>query len=399
MSRNRWIVVSGIAALVIFAIVYGFLPKPVTVDIAKTMRGPMMVTVEEEGKTRVKDRYVISAPVAGYLRRIELDVGDPVKKGEVLAELESQRSAVLDPRSRAAAEAAVSAAEATLKAAEEAVRARAADAEYAKTNAVRAAKLYNSGYISKDSLDQSEAQAKRTDADLHAARSAARSARYELDKARTALGYSAAEQALNHGKVVFVRAPAAGHVLKVYHESEGTVNSGDPLIDIGNPAALEVKVEVLSEDAVKIKPGMTVLFERWGGDAALPGRVRVVEPAGFTKISSLGVEEQRTLVIADITAPPESWQRLGDGYRVEARFVIWEGKDVLQVPASSLFRKGDGWEVFAVSNGKARLRRVQVGHRTGLAAEIVSGLSEGDKVIAHPDDSINDGTRVRPRQE
>jgi len=399
MSRNRWIVVSGIAALVIFAIVYGFLPKPVTVDIAKTTRGPMMVTVEEEGKTRVKDRYVISAPVAGYLRRIELDVGDTIKKGEVLAELESQRSAVLDPRSRAAAEAAVSAAEATLKAAEEAVRARAADAEYAKANAVRATKLYKSGYISKDSMDQSEAQAKRTDADLHAARSAARSARFELDKTRTALGYSAAEQAVNRGKVVFVRAPAAGHVLKVYHESEGTVNSGDPLIDIGNPAALEVKVEVLSEDAVKIKPGMTVLFERWGGDANLSGRVRVVEPAGFTKISSLGVEEQRTLVIADITAPPESWQRLGDGYRVEARFVIWEGKDVLQVPASSLFRKGDGWEVFAVSNGKARLRRVQVGHRTGLAAEIVSGLSKGEEVIAHPDDSINDGTRVRPRKE
>ncbi len=397
MSRNRWIVVIGIAALVIFAIVYGFLPKPLAVDIAKTTRGPMMVTVEEEGKTRVKDRYIISAPVAGYLRRIELDVGDPVKKGEVLAELESQRSAVLDPRSRAAAEAAVSAAEATLKAAEEAVRARAADAEYAKANAVRAAKLYKSGYISKDSMDQSEAQAKRTDADLHAARSAARSARFELDKARTSLGYSAAEQAVNHDKVVFVRAPAAGHVLKVYHESEGTVNSGDPLIDIGNPAALEVKVEVLSEDAVKIKPGMAVLFERWGGDANLSGRVRVVEPAGFTKISSLGVEEQRTLVIADITAPPESWQRLGDGYRVEARFVIWEGKDVLQVPASSLFRKGDGWEVFAVHNGKARLRRVQVGHRNGLAAEIVSGLSKGEEVIAHPDDSINDGTRVRPR--
>ncbi|MDA8241119.1 MAG: efflux RND transporter periplasmic adaptor subunit [Nitrospiraceae bacterium] len=399
MSRNRWIVVIGIAALVIFAIVFGFLPKPVTVDIAKTTRGRMMVTVEEEGKTRVKDRYVISAPVAGYLRRVELDVGDPVKKGEVLAELESQRSAVLDPRSRAAAEAAVSAAEATLKAAEEAVRARAADAEYANANAVRATKLYKSGYISKDSMDQSEAQAKRTDADLHAARSAARSAQFDLDKARTSLGYSAAEQAVNRGKVVFVRAPAAGHVLKVYHESEGTVNSGDPLIDIGNPAALEVKVEVLSEDAVKIKPGMAVLFERWGGDANLSGRVRVVEPAGFTKISSLGVEEQRTLVIADITAPPESWQRLGDGYRVEARFVIWEGKDVLQVPASSLFRKGDEWEVFAVHNGKARLRPVQVGHRTGLAAEIVSGLSEGEEVIAHPDDSINDGTRVRPRKE
>jgi HlyD family secretion protein len=399
MSRNRWIVVAGVAAAVVFAIVYGFMPKPVAVDIAKAVRGPMMVTVEEEGMTRVKDRYVISAPVAGFLKRIEFDVGDPVKEGTVVAALESQRSAVLDPRSRAAAEAAVSAAEETLKAAEETVRARDADAEYAKSNAARAAKLYKSGYISKDTMDQSEAEAKRTDADLHAARAAARSARFELDKARTALGYSAAEQTVSRGKVVMVRAPAAGRVLKVHHESEGTVNSGDPLIDIGDPGALEVKVEVLSEDAVKIKPGMAVLFERWGGNANLSGRVRVVEPAGFTKISSLGVEEQRTLIIADITAPPESWQRLGDGYRVEARFVIWEGKNVLQVPASSLFRKGDGWEVFVIRDGKARLQRVQAGHRTGLAAEIVSGISEGAEVITHPDDSINEGTRVKPRQE
>ncbi len=397
MSRNRWIAVIGIAALVALAIIYGFLPKPVAVDITKTTRGPMMVTVEEEGMTRVKDRYVSSAPVAGYLRRVELDVGDQVKKGTVVAELEPQKAAVLDPRSKAAAEAAVSAAEASMKAAEKTVSARAADAEYAKTNAARAADLYKSGYISKDTLEQSEAQAKKTDADLQAARAAARSARFELEKARTSLGYSAAEQTVNRGKIVLVRAPATGRILKLHHESEGTVNPGDPLIDLGDPAALEVKVEVLSEDAVKIRLGTTVFFERWGGDAKLPGRVRVVEPAGFTKISSLGVEEQRTLVIADITAPPESWQRLGDGFRVEAIFVIWEGKDILQVPASSLFRKGDGWELFVVRNGRARIRRVQVGHRTGLTAEIVSGLSEGEEVIAHPDDSINDGTRVKPR--
>jgi HlyD family secretion protein len=397
MSRNRWILVSGIAVIVVFAIVYGFLPKPVRVDIAKASRGSMMVTVEEEGKTRVKDRYVISAPVAGFLRRIDLEVGDLVKKGQAVAELESVRSAVLDPRSRAAAEATVSAAEATLKAAGETVRARSADAEYANANAARSGKLFDSGYISKDAMDLSGSEAKRTNADLLAAQAAAQSARFELDKARSALGYSAAEKAVNSGKIVSVRAPAAGRVLKIQHESEGTVIPGDPLIDIGDPAQLEVKVEVLSEDAVRIKPGMNVLFERWGGEGALAGRVRIVEPAGFTKISSLGVEEQRTLVIADITAPPESWQRLGDGYRVDARFVIWEGKEVLQVPASALFRKGDGWEVFVVHNGKARLQRVQLGHRTGLTAEVVSGLSEGDEVIAHPDDSVKEGTRVRPR--
>jgi HlyD family secretion protein len=397
MSRNRWIVVTSIAAAVVFAIVYGFMPKPVTVDIAKAARGPMMVTVEEEGRTRVKERYVISAPVAGFLRRIERDVGDPVKKGQTVAELEPLRSAVLDPRSRAAAEAAVSAAKAALRAADEIVRARDADAEYAKANAARSGKLYASGYISKDAMDQSESEEKRTRASLLSAEAAAEAARSELDKARTSLGYSAADQAVVRGKVVAVRSPVDGRVLKVHHESEGTVNPGDPLIDIGDPAGLEVKAEVLSEDAVKIKPGMTVLFERWGGDANLSGRVRVVEPAGFTKISSLGVEEQRTLVIADIAAPPGSAQRLGDGYRVDARFVIWEGKNVLQVPASALFRKGDGWEVFVIRNKRARLRPVQVGQRTGLTAEIVAGLSEGEEVITHPDDSISEGTRIRPR--
>jgi len=175
------------------------------------------------------------------------------------------------------------------------------------------------------------------------------------------------------------------------------VNSGEPLIDIGDPGKLEVKVELLSADAVKIKIGTPVFFERWGGDPALSGKVRVIEPAGFTKISSLGVEEQRVLVIADITSLPESWQRLGDGYRVDARFIIWEGKNVLQVPASALFRKGEGWAVFVVKNKRAHLRQVEIGHRTGLVAEIVSGISEGEMVIAHPDESIKDGTRVRPR--
>ncbi len=169
------------------------------------------------------------------------------------------------------------------------------------------------------------------------------------------------------------------------------------MVDVGNAYMLEVEIEVLSEHAVKIKPETPVLLERWGGDQILSGKVRIVEPAGFTKISSLGVEEQRVLVIADITSTPESWQRLGDGYRVEARFIIWEGKDVLQVPASSIFRKGDGWALFAVVNNRAVERQVEIGQRTGLTAEILSGISEGDTVIAYPDESIKEGTRVEQK--
>lgn len=396
MHSRRWILIIGIAAAVILAIVYGFMPRPVAVDISRASRGPMMVTVEEEGKTVVRDRFVLSAPISGYMRRISLEAGDPVRTGQKLAELEPLRPEVLDPRQYAAAEASVSAAEAAFKAADEKARAARADAEYAQNQSDRFIKLFETGYVSREDRDRAETDARRARAVLQSAEESASAARFELEKARTTLKYSA-DRAGNYSRTVPVPAPVNGRVLKIHHKSEGVVNSGEPLLDIGDPSRLEVRAEVLSSDAVKIGPGSAVHFVRWGGDQPLSGRVRVIEPAGFTKVSSLGVEEQRVLVISDITSIPESWQRLGDGYRVETKFVIWEGKDVLQVPASSLFRKGEGWAVFVVEGKKARLRDVGIGHRNGLSAEVLKGLSEGDEVIAHPDDSISDGVRVRPR--
>jgi len=390
-------VVIIITAGVISAIVYGFMPKPVTVDLVKVSRGPLKVTVEEEGKTRVKDRFVLSAPVAGFMRRIKLDVGDHIQKGETLVELEPLKSNLLDPRSRATAEAAVSSAGAALKVEEERVIAAEADAEYSRRNHERIKKLFEGGYVAKDALEQAEAGAKRAEANLLSAKAAVKVARSELDRAQTLLQHSAAEETRIQGKIVTIQAPVNGSILKIYRESEGVVQSGEPLIEIGDPKNLEVKVEVLSADAVRIKPGTSVLFERWGGNSVLSGKVRVVEPAGFTKISSLGVEEQRVLVIVDIASFPKSGQNLGDGYRLEASFIIWEGKDILQVPASALFRKQDGWAVFVVKNDRAVKREVKVGQRTGLAAEILSGLTEGEEVISHPDNSIEDGTRIRPQ--
>jgi HlyD family secretion protein len=397
MQKSRWIIIIVISMAVIFAIVYGFMPRPVPVDIAKALRGPLTVTIEEEGKTRVKDRFIISAPVSGFMKRIELDVGNHVEKGKVVVELEPLRSAVLDPRSRAEAEAAVSAAEAALKATEENARATAADAEYTKSNFERIKKLFEEGYASKNALERAESEAKRTEANRLSTEATVNVAKYELDKARTTLRYSTVEGITNHGHIVAIHAPINGRVLKIHHKSEGVVSSGEPLIDIGDPGKLEVKVEVLSADAVKIKTGTTVFFERWGGDPALSGKVRVIEPAGFTKISALGVEEQRVLVVADIISPPESWQRLGDGYRVDARFIIWEGKDILQIPAGAIFRKDKDWAVFVVKNKRAHLRKVEIGHRTGLMVEITSGISEGEMVITHPDELIKDGTYVRSR--
>lgn len=397
MRLRRWIIIIIVTIVVILAILYGFMPRPVPVDLVKASRGPLRVTIEEEGKTRVKDRFIISAPVAGFMQRVELEIGDTVKKGQTLVKLEPLRSNVLDPRSLAAAEAEVSSAEAALKVAEEKARATGADEKYAKSKLERMKKLYEGGYISKNDMDLAETEAKRTEANRLSAEAEVKVAQFELDKARTALRYSAAEGTRNSKSIVLVSSPVNGRVLKIHRKSEGVVNSGEALIDIGDPKTLEVKIEVLSANAVNIKPGTLVLFERWGGDSALSGRVRVVEPAGFTKISSLGVEEQRVPIIADITSLPESWQRLGEGYSVEARFIIWEGKDVLQIPASALFHKGESWAVFIAKNGRAQQREVKVGHRTGLTAEILSGLAEGEDVIAHPDDSIKEGTRIRPR--
>lgn len=394
---RRRILVIVVSVAVVLAVVYGFMPKPVQVDAIAAKKGPMRVTVDEEGKTRVRDRFVISAPVAGYLRRVELDVGDSAAKGQVVAELEPLRSTVLDPRSRAEALAALSASQAALNAAKENARSAAASEDYAQKNLERQKKLYDSGYVAKDSLDQADADAKRTEANRLAADARVRSARADVERAQSTLGHSAAEGAVDRSRIVPVRAPVDGSVLKVHHESEGVVNAGEPVIDIGDPRKLEVKVEVLSADAVAIRPGSTVYFERWGGEAPLAGTVRTVEPEAFTKVSSLGVEEQRVLVIADITSLPEEWKRLGDGYRVEASFIIWEGKDVLQVPASSLFRKGEGWAVFVIDGGRARTRSIKVGHRNGLIAEIMEGLSEKDTVISHPDDRVSDGVRVRQR--
>lgn len=394
---RRRVFVIAVGAAVVLLIGYGFLPDAVIVDAAPVSKGMLRISVEEEGRTRVKDRFVVSAPVPGFLRRITIEAGDAVRKGAGVAALEPLRSAVLDPRSRAEAAASVEAARAALSAAEERARAATADAEYARDREARMKKLAEGGFIAKDSYEQAVADAKRTEALRLSADAAVVAAKADLDRARSVLRVSAAGDRSDTRETVVVRSPVSGSVLRLHHESEGVVNAGEPLLEIGDPRSLEVRIEVLSADAVRIRPGMTVLFERWGGDATLQGTVRVVEPAGFTKISSLGVEEQRVLVIVDFTSPAEVWERLGDGYRLDATFVIWEGSDLTQVPASALFRTAEGWAVFVIQNGRARLREVRIGKRNGLQAEVLAGLAEGEVVVTHPDDSIRDGVKVRIR--
>lgn len=394
MSRARLTLILLMLAMA-GGLTWGFLPRPVAVELAQVARGPLIVSIEEEGQARVRDRYVIHAPMNGYLRRIELKEGDPVRRGQVLAVLEPTRADALDPRTRAQALGQLRAAEAGLAAAIEEARAAEAEAELAQQELKRAEALGQANFLSRAAVDQARTRVSRSEAAREAARHAVDVARHRLETARALLAHAAA---LNAGKAerLEVRAPVAGKVLKRVRESEGTVAAGQPLLEIGDPEALEVAVDVLSTQAVRIRPGGRVSLERWGGQP-LTGRVRTVEPAGFTKVSALGVEEQRVRVIVDITSPRAAWQGLGDAYRVQARFVLWEARDVLQVPASSLFRHNAGWAVFVVEGGKARLRPVQLGERAGLAVQVVAGLKAGEQVINHPDDRIRDGVRVRPR--
>lgn len=390
---RRRIVIGAIALLVAAGVAYGFRPQPIDVDTAQVRRGPLQVAIEQEGRTRVVDRYVITAPVAGYARRIALDPGDTVQRGATLAQLEPARAEALDARQRAQASARVGAAAASVQADVQRAGAAASAAALARNELLRIEALRQTGYATAADFDRGASAAARAAADLRSALFAVATGRFELDAAQTALKYAGSAG----GAPLQVRAPVAASVLRIPHKSEGPVAAGQALIEIGDPRTLEVEVDLLSADAVRVHPGTAVLFERWGGSEALKGVVRVVEPSGFTKVSALGVEEQRVWVIVTLTSPLAQWQRLGDAYRVEARLIVWEANDVLQLPASALFRDGAGWAAFVVEQGKARKRPVQVGQGNGLQTELLSGLAAGATVLVHPDDRIHDGVAVAAR--
>ncbi len=392
MKWRRRVMLVMLAAAVAAGLVWGFLPRPAPVETALAVRGAMRVTVREDGRTRVVDRFTVSAPVDGFARRQSLDVGDAVRRGQVVAELEPLRSAVLDPRALAEARSSVAAAAAAVGRARQEAEAAEATARYAATEQERVARLFAGGNVSRDELDRAETSRRRAVAARRSARFAVDVARHERIAAETALRYAGAG---GDGSPVGVASPVDGRVLKVLRESEGNVSRGLALLEIGDTRSLEVVADVLSADAVRIAPGAEVAFERWGGRDPLQGRVRLVEPVGETKVSALGVEEQRVWVVCDIVSEPGLWDRLGDGYRVEAVFTVWRAEEVLQVPDSALFRHGNGWAVFAVRDGRAVLTPVDTGHRNGLRAEILSGLDRGDRVAVHPGDQLADGVRVR----
>ncbi|MHC5018871.1 MAG: efflux RND transporter periplasmic adaptor subunit [Planctomycetota bacterium] len=392
---KRIIILCVVAGLIVAAW-FGFRDQPPLMDVAVVATGPLRVTIVEEGRTRVIDRYVVSAPVPGYAHRLTVKVGDTVSPEQEILRLEPMRSAALDPRSRAEAEARMAAADAQLRVAEQQAGAAAADALHADKEWKRLQGLVASGAVTDEQLDAAALRARRSAALRRSTEFAVEVARFRVQEAKATARFTSGDPGEGGTELVEVQPPIGGRVLRLFHQSEGVVQAGQPILEIGDPGALEIEADVLSDDAVRLATGMVVELERWGGEAPLQGRVARIEPVGFTKISALGVEEQRVLVIVEITSPAAEWKRLGDGYRVEAVFVLWEGTDVLQVPASALFRHDDDWQVFVVEEGGAvRVRTVQVGRRNGLAAQITSGLGAGDRVVVHPDDRIADGATIR----
>jgi HlyD family secretion protein len=417
----RRILLLAFAAAVLGAIAYGMRPAPVEADLAKVTRGLIRETVDQDGKTRIRERYTVSAPLAGRLLRINLDPGDKVEAGKtILAQIEPRDPELLDARAVLQAEANVKAAEAKLRRTTPLLEEAVAAQEYAEgeLQRLRDARRGSQGAVAESQIESALMDYRMRSAVVRSAQHAEEIAQFELAQAQAALLRSRPREDSDaddgageddsdsspreqppptNGWHFTIPSPITGRVLRVFQESGGVVAAGTNLLEIGDPSDLEVEIDVLSREAVKIRPDAPVLLEQWGGDEALNGSVRLVEPSAFTKISTLGVEEQRVNVIVDLLDPPSLRESLGDGFRVEARIVVAQATDVLKIPTSAQFRVGDQWAVFRVEKGVARQQIVKLGLQNGLEAEVLEGLEEGDLVVTHPGDNIVDGAKVVSR--
>ncbi len=392
---RKWLTRSVLGSLVLGAvvlIVYAYWPKPILVELATVSQGPFEVTLEQEGKTRVRERYVVDAPIAGVASRIELLPGTPVKEGQELLTLRPLRSALLDPQARAAATARLDAAQDTRRLARANAERVAAGLAASQRDVARLRGLFPTGAVAKQQVENAETLAATQTAELNAARASERVAEHDIEAAKAALG-AIAQTA---GAGLSLTSPVSGVVLRLPHEHERVVSPGTPLIEVGDVTHLEVIVDVLSRDAVSLAPGMVAWIDAPGLGKPLAGRVRTVEPAAFTRVSALGVEEQRVNVLVDFAAGSPA-APLGDGYVADVRFVLWRADTVLQAPASAAFRQGSGWAAFVVEDGRVKLRSVELGRRSRLGVEVKKGLIEGERVIVYPGALVADGVSVKER--
>lgn len=383
----------------ISALVYLLRPTPIPIDTALITTGPLTITAREDGLTRIRERYEISTPLAGRLIRITHEVGDSVIADQtVLARMEPTLPTLLDPRSVAQAQARVRAAERRLEVARLRLETARAEAEHAESERIRLYQLSRQDAATDKELKEAQLQSKlRSDA-RRAAEYAIEIAEYEWELENAALVITSGERTeATDVTELAIRAPINGRILRIHQENSAVIPAGTVLMELGDPADLELVVDVLSRDAVKIRPGANVTLNRWGGDRPLRGQVRYVEPAGFTKFSALGVEEQRVNVIIDLIEPAEQRGPLGDAFRVEAEITLWHAEDVLRIPAAALFRVGGRWAAFFVSDGVADQRELEIGQINESMAEVIDGAEAGQAVIVYPGDRVQPGTRVRPR--
>jgi HlyD family secretion protein len=387
----------GLAALGLMA--WALWPAPVTVSTAAVSVGHFVDSVSEEGRTRLRDTWNVSVPIAGYLQRVTLEVGDSVEEGETLFHLEPSPAPALDARSRQQAEDNLQAAQARLGTAQANLETARAERRFAEAEYQRYRQLHERNLVATADLEHRQSLRDRQRALENAAASSVEVARFEVESARAVLEVASGQRS-EPGEVpeLAVHAPVSGVVLTRYRCCEGSVSAGEPILELGRPEDLEVQVDLLSMDAVRLRPSMTVRLTDWGGEA-LEGRVRRIAPAGFTRTSALGVDEQRVPVIVDFAEGATPAQRgLGSGFRIDAEFLIWEADDVLQVPTSTLFRHRGEWSVFVVEAGRATRRTVEIGRRQGMITQVLSGLAEGEIVINHPGERVDDGVRVRSEE-
>jgi HlyD family secretion protein len=395
LTLGRLLLAVGVVAAA-GVIAWSFTPRPILVETAKVVTGRFVATVDEDGKTRVRERYVVVAPLGGRTTRIVLKVGDSVTADETITSIWPSPAPLLDPRSRREAEERLGTAEAGRERAKAAVDRANAQFSQAQADLDRARTLFQRGASTAQALERQELAMRVADRDLRAAEFLNHATEHEVEQAKALLArYEQGSTTLTDRWNV--TAPVAGTILKVLQESETVVAPGAPLVEIGDPRDLEIVVDVLSTDAIEIQPGAEVIIERWGGPGTLAGRVRRVEPTAFTKISTLGVEEQRVNVIIDVISPQGAWAGLGDGYRVEARITVFGQDNATIVPTGALFRLGAQWQVYVVKDGRAELRRIEVLRQSGSTSAVASGLSAGETVIVYPGDRIAPGTRVQSR--
>lgn len=395
------ITIGGVAGILILAaavagLVWAVVPDPAVVETATVAKGRFVATVEEDGKARIRERYVVAAPLAGRLARVPFKVGDRVAAGQTISVIMPSYAPLLDPRSRREAEERLGAAQAAMERVRATVERGQAEAGQAQRELARTRTLVERGAASAQALERAELAMRVADRDLRAAAFQRDAAEHEYAQAKALLARYE-QPAEGPAETWSITAPVAGVLLKVTQESETTIQPGAAIVEIGDPRDLEIVVDVLSTDAVEIRPDAAVTIVNWGGPTALRGRVRRVEPAAFTKVSTLGVEEQRVNIRIDLVSPPDDWSGLGDGYQVDAQIVVFARDDAIILPTGALFRRGDTWTVFVVVDGRAEARAVTLVRRSGRVAAIAGGVEPGDRVIVYPSDRITAGLRVRVR--